>query len=262
MTGHAAWLAQVDEATLEPERPIVDPHHHFWRRAYASYAFCPHYLLPELWEDTGSGHRIEQTVFIECSVEYREVGPEAMHPLGETEFVAEIATAAAAGPAGKARIGGIVGHADLRLGAAVEDVLVAQIEAGRGRDQIPSRSCKEKSQDFTSDFLPMDKWLLTPQLRQTGLRFICSPIQKPIRSGRYLPKAAKNLCGHPAAKNFFTGMAITGWPSPYPEIPTLNWEHQDCCLKALFRIPMVTPTTSIPKVIASLCFSQSTQRQE
>ncbi len=50
----AAWLAQVVEETLEPGRPIVDPHHHFWRRAYASYAFCPHYLLPELWEDTGS----------------------------------------------------------------------------------------------------------------------------------------------------------------------------------------------------------------
>ncbi len=49
MTDHAAWLAQVVEATLEPERPIVDPHHHFWRRAYASYAFCPRYLLPELW---------------------------------------------------------------------------------------------------------------------------------------------------------------------------------------------------------------------
>ena len=133
MADHAAWLAQVVEATEEPERPIVDPHHHFWRRAYASYAYCPSYLLPELWQDTGSGHRIEQTVFIECAVEYREAGPQAMHPLGETEFVAEIATAAAAGPSGKARIGGIVGHADLRLGAAVEDVLVGQIEAGRGR---------------------------------------------------------------------------------------------------------------------------------
>ncbi len=133
MTDHAAWLGQVVEATLEPERPIVDPHHHFWRRTSASYAFSPHYLLAELWDDTGSGHRIEQTVFIERSVEYRETGPAAMRPLGETEFVAEIAAAAAAGPAGAARIGGIVGHADLRLGAAVEDVLAAQIEAGRGR---------------------------------------------------------------------------------------------------------------------------------
>ena len=128
-----AWLAQLVEATLEPDRPIVDPHHHFWRRAHASYAFCPSYLLPELSQDTGSGHRIEQTVFIECSAEYRETGPEAMRPLGETELVAGIAATAAAGPPGAARIGGIVGHADLRLGAAVEAVLAAQIEAGQGR---------------------------------------------------------------------------------------------------------------------------------
>ena len=133
MTDHAAWLGQVVEATLEPERPIVDPHHHLWRRASASYAFSPHYLLAELWDDTGSGHRIEQTVFIECSAEYRETGPEAMRPIGETELVAGIATAAAAEPAGAARIGGIVGHADLRLGAVIEDVLAAQIEAGQGR---------------------------------------------------------------------------------------------------------------------------------
>ena len=95
--------------------------------------FSPHYLLAELWDDTGSGHRIEQTVFIECSAEYRETGPEAMRPIGETELVAGIATAAAAEPAGAARIGGIVGHADLRLGAVIEDVLAAQIEAGQGR---------------------------------------------------------------------------------------------------------------------------------
>ena len=25
-----AWLDQVKEEVLEPERPIIDPHHHLW----------------------------------------------------------------------------------------------------------------------------------------------------------------------------------------------------------------------------------------
>ena len=28
---HAAWLAQVEEEILEPERLVIDPHHHLWR---------------------------------------------------------------------------------------------------------------------------------------------------------------------------------------------------------------------------------------
>ena len=24
------WLAQVDEEVIEPDRPIIDPHHHLW----------------------------------------------------------------------------------------------------------------------------------------------------------------------------------------------------------------------------------------
>ena len=26
------WLAQVEEEILEPDRCIVDPHHHFWKQ--------------------------------------------------------------------------------------------------------------------------------------------------------------------------------------------------------------------------------------
>jgi predicted TIM-barrel fold metal-dependent hydrolase len=28
-----AWLAQYREEIIEPELPIVDPHHHLWSRA-------------------------------------------------------------------------------------------------------------------------------------------------------------------------------------------------------------------------------------
>ena len=55
---HLKWLNLHQEATLEPERPIVDPHHHFWPGEQ-------HYLLEELWLDTHSGHNIKKTVFIE-----------------------------------------------------------------------------------------------------------------------------------------------------------------------------------------------------
>ncbi|HUP23907.1 MAG TPA: hypothetical protein VNB06_13305 [Thermoanaerobaculia bacterium] len=129
--GTQAWLDQVHEDVLEPERPIVDPHHHLWR---GRGTFQP-YLLDELCADTNSGHRVLQTVFVECRASYHKEGPEHLRPTGETEFVAGIADAAAAGAArepSRATIGGLVAHADLRLGDAVEEVLAAHDEAGRG----------------------------------------------------------------------------------------------------------------------------------
>ena len=30
MSDHDKWLAQVQEETLEPDLPIIDPHHHLW----------------------------------------------------------------------------------------------------------------------------------------------------------------------------------------------------------------------------------------
>ncbi|MFP6605809.1 MAG: amidohydrolase family protein [Myxococcota bacterium] len=122
------WHAQVQEEILEPERPIVDPHHHLWH----ALRFMPSYLLEDLWADTGSGHNIVETVFLECSAEYRAEGPEHLRPIGETEFVADIAAQSAKGGPGKARIAGIVAHADLQLGDAVEEVLALHEQAGRG----------------------------------------------------------------------------------------------------------------------------------
>lgn len=119
------WWNSLEEATLDPDRPIVDPHHHLWKASrWGSY------MLDDLAADTGAGHRVAQTVFVECSSQYRDSGPQVLRPVGETEFVA--AAAAGSGQAGGARISAIVAHADLRLGAAVEQVLAAHIEAGRG----------------------------------------------------------------------------------------------------------------------------------
>jgi L-fuconolactonase len=123
-----AWLALRQEEIIEPGLEIVDPHHHLWDRPGHRF------LIDQLLADTGSGHNITQTVFIECGSMYRADGPDEMKPVGETEFVNGTAAMSASGHYGVPRLcRGIVGHADLRLGDAVARVLEAQIAAGDGR---------------------------------------------------------------------------------------------------------------------------------
>ncbi|MGV6873211.1 amidohydrolase family protein [Pseudochelatococcus sp. B33] len=120
----AAWQAGEDEAVLEPDLPIVDPHHHIWVKENNDY------LEADLARDLGSGHRIVATVFVECTTEYRREGPEEMRPVGETEFAVRTLPARETAPRYAA---GIVGRADLTLANRVRPVLEAQIEAGQGR---------------------------------------------------------------------------------------------------------------------------------
>ena len=122
------WLAQVSEDALEPSLPIIDPHHHLWDWPTSRY------LLDELLADTGSGHRVIATVFVECGSMYRADGPDTLKPVGETEFVNGIAAQSASGRYGATRAAaGIVSFADLTLGAAVEPVLQAHIAAAPAR---------------------------------------------------------------------------------------------------------------------------------
>ena len=122
------WLARAPaEPILEPGLAIVDTHHHVWPDR-------GRYMVDELFADTGSGHNVEATVFIECRQSYLKAGPEAIRPVGEVGFVAELAENAAAAKRSKTRFAAaIVGYADLTLGDRVAAVLEAQIEAGRGR---------------------------------------------------------------------------------------------------------------------------------
>jgi L-fuconolactonase len=122
------WLARRTEPVIEPALPIIDPHHHLWDRPDWRYMF------EDLLADLNSGHTITATVFLQCFAFYRASGPEAMKPVGETEFVNGVAAMSASGRYGATRVcAGIVGYADLRLGAAVQDVLEALIRAGGDR---------------------------------------------------------------------------------------------------------------------------------
>lgn len=123
--GGSDWLALTTEATLEPDIPICDPHHHFWDHRPARIPY-QRYLLHELADDVNSGHNVKSTVFIEARSMYRADGPEEMKPIGEVEFVQGLAAASASGVYGPSRAAAsIVGHANLLLGDRVEPVLEA-----------------------------------------------------------------------------------------------------------------------------------------
>jgi L-fuconolactonase len=192
------------EPILEPALPIIDPHHHLWDWPVALFTGLPEpvhpfnrvlsraarYLLPEFLADLNTGHNIRATVFVQCGAMYRADGPEAFRPVGETEFVNGIGAMCASGMYGEVRAcAGIVGHADLRLGAAVSDVLEALIRAGGDRFRGVRHSCSYdsdpnvlgplahlpaglyRSQTFREGYaqlhrfgLSFDAWLLEPQL--------------------------------------------------------------------------------------------------
>jgi len=127
------WLALTEEATLEPEIPICDPHHHFWdfRSERIPYQ---RYLLHELAADVNAGHNVRSTAFIEARSMYRPDGPVEFRPVGEVEFVQGLAAASATGLYGPCRAAAaIVGHADLKLGDRVEAVLQALQAASPNR---------------------------------------------------------------------------------------------------------------------------------
>ena len=127
-TDHEAWLALTEEEAIEPGLPILDPHHHLWDRPDNRF------LLDELTADLSGGHRVVQTVFVECHSMYRKGGPPEMAAVGETEFVQGVAAQSASGQYGDTAVAaGIVSGADLTLGNAVAPVLEAHMAASGNR---------------------------------------------------------------------------------------------------------------------------------
>jgi len=214
----ADWLAQVNETVLEPGLPICDPHHHLWDHPNSRY------LLDELLLDTGSGHNVVSTVFVECASMYRADGPEAMKPVGETEFVNGVAAMSASGRYGPIRAAaGIVSLADLTLGERVGEVLDAHMAVGArfkgirhaaGWDASPDvrnshtdptqgmlldKTFRKGFRELDKRGLSFDAWLYHPQIPQLtdlarafpGTTIILDHFGGPLGVGPYEGKRAE-----------------------------------------------------------------------
>lgn len=121
------WLATQPEEVIDPGQIIVDAHHHLFDRPGWRY------LLDDMLVDLRSGHDVRATVYVQARSMLRAGGPEAMKPVGETEFANGVAAMSASGVYGDAQVcAGIVGYADLTLGAAVRPVLEAHLAAAGG----------------------------------------------------------------------------------------------------------------------------------
>lgn len=116
-----AWLALADEeAVLEPELEIIDPHHHLWdMRSLKGFNLFglfrqQYYTVEEFAEDLlSSGHRVTRTVYAEA------------HAFGggmaEAQFAQGVAAQFSSGNFGELRAcAGIIGGCDLTV--ATEDV--------------------------------------------------------------------------------------------------------------------------------------------
>jgi len=137
----------MTEAILEPDLPIVDPHHHLWdlrpllpmfpeprHRFLETLVPVAHYTFDQFQADVASGHNVIATVFMECGAFYNATYGEAQKPVGEVEYVNGVAAQSASGLYGDTRLcAGIVGHADLTLGSKVGEVLDALKEAAPRR---------------------------------------------------------------------------------------------------------------------------------
>jgi len=133
----------MNEAILEPDLAIIDPHHHLWDLRPLLPAFpeprhdflealvgAPYYTFDALQADTrgglGGGHNVVATVFMECGAFYDASRGEALKSVGEVEFVNGVAAQGASGLYGDYRpCAAIVGHADLTLGSGAGAVLDA-----------------------------------------------------------------------------------------------------------------------------------------
>ena len=137
----------MTEAILEPDLPIVDPHHHSWDLRPLLPAFpeprhsfietigrSAYYTFDGLLDDLQTGHRVVATVFMECGAFYRAGAEDGLKPVGEVEFVNGVAAQSASGLYGELRAcAGIVGHVDLTMGRGAKQALEALVRAAPER---------------------------------------------------------------------------------------------------------------------------------
>ena len=160
------WIAQeTPEEVLEPDLPIIDPHHHLWDlRNHNGMGFRQEvYLCEEISRDiTDSGHNVVQTVFAQCGAFYRADGPEEMRPVGETEFVHGIAAMSRSGIYGPTRLcTGIFSTADLRMGDVAAGVLEAHLHASANFRGVRTAFPSDLNDEFLKGFALLEKYDLS-----------------------------------------------------------------------------------------------------
>ena len=160
------WISKESpEQVLEPDLPIIDPHHHLWDlRQNNSMGFRQEvYLCEEISLDIKeSGHNIVQTVFAQCGAFYRADGPDEMRCIGETEFVNGVAAMSRSGLYGPTRLcTGIFSTADLRLGDKAEGVLEAHLQASSNFRGIRSAFPADLNETFQTGFSLLEKYSLS-----------------------------------------------------------------------------------------------------
>ena len=160
------WIeAEELESVLEPELPIIDPHHHLWDlRKLNELGFRQEvYLCEEISNDIAqSGHNIHKTVFAQCGAFYRADGPENMRCVGETDFANGIAAMSRSGLYGNTDLcAGIFSSADMRLGESVQAVLEAHLEASQNFRGIRTALPSELHSNFIDAFGVVEKLDLT-----------------------------------------------------------------------------------------------------
>ncbi len=184
MTDKNSWLSQTGEEAIDPDLLICDPHHHLWEYPDSRY------LVDEFLADINGRHRITKTVFVECLQMYRSEGPDELRPVGETEFVNRISSESRASDIRVAA--GIVGFADLTLGAAVQPVIEAHMQVSerfRGiryasawdeseqvrnahtnppRDLLQHRAFRAGFESLNKLGLSFDAWVYHPQIPQVA----------------------------------------------------------------------------------------------
>ena len=163
------WLDQEDpEDVLDPELPIVDPHHHLWD--LRKITFQPHkdflqkvYLTEEFANEIQrSGHKITHTVFAQCTAFYRKEGPEELKAVGEVEFANGVAAMSASGLYGDTQIcAGIFSYADLNLGKKVKSVLESLQKASPNFRGIRSPFPGDLNSEFLDGFKILGEMALT-----------------------------------------------------------------------------------------------------
>jgi len=176
------WLDKRHEEIIEPELPIIDPHHHLWDRPNYRY------LFPELLADVGSGHNIRATCYEQSS---RDVSRQ-LKSLGETQFVSGVAATSESGKYGPTWcITGIIGFVDLQLGSRAKGVLERHIAVSDGRLRGIRNGSTWSDDPTLKAFtvggpkgLLLDKWLCGSCAARARLRRmdVPNPARRPRRS--------------------------------------------------------------------------------